>query len=238
MFSNVRCAISGKQGLYALNSERAEKHVIKTKNCITKRKLYTTALLLFLQPAMWLFAIGIFATFVIMAITRFIDLPITGIPDENISSILSYFIGIAFTVLSPFLIWFSALTLRGLDHLKRQESALGICFNAEMKKHNINEFHKKHWKHERGLRYQDNNVFIAIKPFRALVFFREYIAELSSMKRCPLYALHNITITGIDGKKSKVVGGTSTLHDLKEWIEGSAAKKKTKGRFFRLFSRK
>ena len=135
---------------------------------ITKWKLCCLAL--WMRLWVWMYAIYVAVTLVIVIISKFIDLPTAGISDGGVHSILgaslTAAIGISFLWISFFLMF----TLRGMLHIRRQELTLGFCFNEEMKNHSICSLHKKHWKSEMGWIYQDENWFIAIMLFRVVVF--------------------------------------------------------------------
>ena len=162
-----------------------------------KRIKYLTKWKLFITSIKWMFL------FCLMLISFF------GFIIGDIVGIMLIFV--------CFGICYSLASLRGIFHVIKQESTLGISFKEEMEKNQINKLRKKPCGTEKEWRYENESWFISVCWERIVVFRKDYIRKVG----CVDYYFRmfsKVKITNLNGEELKVIAATVTLKDFKKWF--------------------
>lgn len=183
-----------------LNKRIKDKDLINHSKTITIWRLYTHAM----REMFWLVVIFTAFSFLVMNYVQIRDYGWTEwsvFPHltESLRIFLFFFLLLFLGCLPS--------TLKGIICIKRQERALGLNFNQEMKKNNITSFY-----------YQDDNWFICITLTRIIVYHQNYIASISRIERNQMsHRIWESSVIGVDDIEVVVRGSEKGLRDLKEW---------------------
>ena len=182
----------------------------KQQKCLSILKIYFLSI-------RWIFVMVFVTIFVIFIISQivltFFDIP--SVPYTAIDVFINAFALLIVILPTVFLIcrhW------QWIYYIRLQESALGFSFNEEMKKNDINEFPKKHSRDELGRQYQDENWFIAITNTRIITLHRNYVLDIGDIKFV-FFMNWMVVVNGTDGRKLKIIGGLSSINDLRTWFD-------------------
>jgi len=177
---------------------------------ISKLLLYLSAV----KVMFWLgVGIGGFLIVIIIVMAQFDEGAARALSEDVLTIIL-----IAMVPMLPLVGTASAITLRGMSHIVKQEKFFGIRFRDEMQKHHITEI--KHMSSDWFINV-DNCLIIAFRSGFIIGIDEVREPKSNSRNRYAPFTPRILVIEamGADGKKKKIVGTEQSIRKLKKWVK-------------------